>query len=227
MTTRYQVRRSETINYHDGSTSGTDRITLYDVPNLVTPGDIRRAIADKTQGIINGTLTQFYSKLCIRFIPLCTVQIDYKAFRPSGKAMLTVENPEHLAGNLRALQSLFICGVKVRPVAHYSPESWMSRPEDPEEEVTGNGPEGNFPHVERSVVIWGLPGKTAVHDVAMALSGFKVEQKEGKPIIAKLPMCVNSFLRVETGFILISPSSKAARELYTVFAICHHNGFGF
>ncbi|KAG6868277.1 hypothetical protein C0993_005562 [Termitomyces sp. T159_Od127] len=154
-----------------GDYTTRNRITLYEVPNLVTPGDIRRAIADKTEGVMN-------------------VQIDYKGFRPSGRAMLTMDNPEFLAKNLRALKSLHICGVKVRPVAHYSPDSRASDPEDPDKGVTGNGPEGNFPHVERNVVLWGMPGKTSVDDVALALRDFKVERKKEKTIIVKLEKCV-------------------------------------
>ncbi|KAG6896132.1 hypothetical protein C0992_010173 [Termitomyces sp. T32_za158] len=153
-------------------------------------------------------------------------QIDYKGFRPSGKAMLTMENPEHLAKNLRALSSLHICGVKVRPVAHYSPDSTYD-PEDPDKGVTGNGPEGNFPYVERNVVLWGMPGKTTVEEIAMALADFKTEHKKDKPIIVKLEKCVNFFLRAEARFILIFPSLKACRKLYIVFALRRHNGFSF
>ncbi|KAG6865026.1 hypothetical protein C0991_005572 [Blastosporella zonata] len=160
-----------------------NRIGLYELPNLVTPGDIRRALGDKMRGVEN-------------------VQLEYKAFRPTGKAVITMTRPEFVQENLRHLKPLSICGTRVQSVAQYGVESAnaprMRGVRGLEQAVErgvidGNGLDGNFPNVTRNVVLWGLPGKTTAEEVgrAMGSSGeYKPGTKNGKPIVIKIDRCV-------------------------------------
>ncbi|KAG5728351.1 hypothetical protein E4T56_gene19212 [Termitomyces sp. T112] len=165
-----------------------DRITLYDVPNLFTPGDIRRAIGDKIQEGV----------------------IDYKGFRPSGKAMINLEKTEQLGRALKALTPLYVCGIQVQPVPHYSSDPFQDSGNG--SRVTGNGPDGNYPNVERNVVLWGLPGRTSVTEVTAALSKFKTDEKKGKAVVVKLDKPDGQFT-IFSRFIVTMASVSEARRL--------------
>ncbi|KAG6874059.1 hypothetical protein C0995_006916 [Termitomyces sp. Mi166 len=169
-----------------------NRITLYEVPRLITPSDIRRAIAGKVEDVMN-------------------VQLDYKGFRPSGKVVITIGNTEHLAKSLRAIKSLTVCGMETRAVAQYGPDpTGVKRLAN--KSVDGNGLNGNYPNLERNVVLWGLPGKATIDNVATALSNFKTEKKYGKPVIVKLEKPEGKFT-IFSRFVVTMASISEARRL--------------
>ncbi|KAG6845732.1 hypothetical protein H0H87_004998 [Tephrocybe sp. NHM501043] len=179
-----------------------NRITLYGMSNLITRGDIRRAYGDKLKGVMD-------------------VQIDYKAFRPSGKAIITMSRPEFVPGNLHSLKPFTVCGHELHAVAQYAsepsnaPRTRGIRGLTQAVErgiINGNGPDGSFANIERSVVLWGLPGKTTAEEVGRALlADFKPEKKNGKPVVIKLERIDGKFTLFSRFVVTMSSVSEARR----------------
>ncbi|KAG6919930.1 hypothetical protein DXG01_013279 [Tephrocybe rancida] len=144
-----------------------NRIALYGIPKLITPGDIRRALPEKVQGVTN-------------------IEIDYRAFRPSRKAVITFSRPEALSGNLRALRPFTVCGTELDAAPHYGLDTLQgTRPRT--KVIDGNGLDARFPNIDRSVVLWGMPMGVTIDDISRTLgSEFKVALKDGKPILHKV-----------------------------------------
>ncbi|KAF8061588.1 hypothetical protein FPV67DRAFT_286852 [Lyophyllum atratum] len=125
-------------------------INLAGVPHLTTPGDIRRAIAGKLQGVAD-------------------VEMHYFRFRPSGRALITLTRHEFLRDNLRALEKLTLCGIPIKAYPANSREGGSlprSRGSKGRAEaagrgvINGTGPQGNFPNVERNCSYLGFAWKT-------------------------------------------------------------------
>ncbi|KAG6831174.1 hypothetical protein H0H92_012314 [Tricholoma furcatifolium] len=175
-----------------------NRITLYGVPPHTTPGDVRRAIAGKLSGVLDGTRLSNAS-LDVVLNAHIAVQIDYKAFIPSGKAHITLSDANLLGTSLHALKpSVSVCGIEVTPVPQYSSaETTLPRIRGAKGfsdaldrgVVTGWGPSASFPNIERTVVLWGVPGTVTVENLTKAITDFKVEMKGNRPVIIKLEKC--------------------------------------
>ncbi|KAG6821062.1 hypothetical protein H0H93_007221 [Arthromyces matolae] len=190
------VHQAPSLRRNIGDWERRDGIILYGVPTLATPADIQKACAGRLQDVQD-------------------VQLVYRNFRPDGRAMITISNPELISKTLRLLKPLHVCGVEVHPVANYSLDIFSQRQRSAAEtrskevEVIGSGAE--FPHIERSVVLWGMPGSVSEGDVARALTGFKTELKDGKPLIQKLPKPEK--FSIFSRFVIVMSSVSEARRL--------------
>ena len=135
-----------------------------------------------------------------RLILFCQVAIDYHRFSPTGRAYLTLTNPDYLRPNLVALQksqiSTFpITAVSSPPPANIPPSRVRGVKGRTEAEnrglVTGNGPHGGLLNPSRNVVISGLPGKFTRAEVRRFLKDCNLpDTDEGRMEIVRLPRSV-------------------------------------
>lgn len=125
--------------------------------------------------------------------------IEYSHFMPTERALLTLTRPDYLEGNLRALDKTTIAGIEIEAVPKLESQGppprqrgAKGRQEAAERGlVTGNGPHAGLTNSERSVTIWGFPGKIGVDGVLPRLKAYKLTTTErGKPYISKVLPCV-------------------------------------
>ncbi|KAF5386888.1 hypothetical protein D9615_001895 [Tricholomella constricta] len=183
------------------------QIALTGVPNLTTPGDIRRAIAGKLQGVAD-------------------VELDYFRFRPTGRAFITLTRHEFLRDNLRELGKLTLCGIPIKSAAVNSKDvdgRQRTRGSKGRAEaiargaIQGTGPRGQFPNAERNVVMWGLPGRLESNELEAALHGFKLARSaKGQATIVKIPLPEDRF-SMYSRFLVTMASVSEARRLVRNF----------
>ena len=159
-------------------------------------------------------------------IVIFIVAIDYKGFRPSGDAYITLTRTDYLRDNLRKLENFTLLGlpVKATPKVLEADRPPRSRGEKGRTEAvargahTGDGLKGNFPNTERNVVIWGLPGRLDPSHIEEALRDFKLGRTpKGRHTILKVPLYVMPFVSWRQGFLI----SQLMKDQRTNFRCIH------
>ncbi|KAF9466362.1 hypothetical protein BDZ94DRAFT_1280997 [Collybia nuda] len=189
-------------------------IELLGVPRTATPADVRRSITRAgLQGVVD-------------------VAIDYHRFLPSGKALLTLNDPQFLRDNIRNLERLTVAGlpVKSRPRLLRDDEAAPSRMRGVKGRaeasergiVTGNGPHAGITNCERHVVIKGLPGRISLQTLENTLRSYQLaETRGGRPRIVKVPLPKDVFTMYSRFLVTLKSEAEAHRLVrdlhYTYF----------
>ncbi|PFH52410.1 hypothetical protein AMATHDRAFT_2145 [Amanita thiersii Skay4041] len=163
-----------------------NRIELQNVPLSATTTDVRRLVEwTRLSGVED-------------------VALQFEHFRPTGKALITLSRPELLRDNMRLLQNIGFAGVPL----HVEPKLSSDVRELPGRTrgvkgreaaarrgiLDGNGPHAGLLNGERTVTIWGFPGKTEVPTVEYILKSFKLTRSvNGKSSVFKIPIPQNEF----------------------------------
>ncbi|THU92178.1 hypothetical protein K435DRAFT_214985 [Dendrothele bispora CBS 962.96] len=121
-------------------------IELNNVPKSATPADIRRLLwRSKVQDIQD-------------------VSIIYKGFMPTGRALLTLNKPNFLRDNMRALENASISGIRVY--------SGVRMVDGDKQLAFGDGPHANTFNEGKNVLLWNLPRRTQFSTITPLLKGF-------------------------------------------------------
>jgi hypothetical protein len=115
------------------------------------------------------------------------VAIDYERFIPTGRAFLTLGNPDVLNQSLRALQNASISSIPITAASCPPPPSIprRTRGEEGRKEaaergvITGNGPRGGVRNEGKNVVLWGMPGRLTSEGLKWSLHTFKLAGTDG------------------------------------------------
>ena len=129
-----------------------------------------------------------------------TVAIDYKRFRPTGKALLTFTSPEFVPAAVQALDRAILSGKPLKAEADGSARmSQRTRGAKGALEaaqrgvIHGNGVDASISGGGKAVVLYGLPGKLQAGLLADRLRAFKLAGAEqGRPVVVKVDKHVPS-----------------------------------
>ncbi|KAI0064649.1 hypothetical protein BV25DRAFT_1800128, partial [Artomyces pyxidatus] len=181
-------------------------IRLTNIPTTSTVADIRRML--KNHHVEN----------------IATVELDYHRFLPSAKAYLTVTHPDFLHSTLKRLTDATLCAHVVKAEMTPAPVKPRVRGSKGREDatgravVTGNGVGAGITDNEKSVLLYGLPGKLTIDATRSLLKGYKLAG--GRAEIAKLDPSYPSSL---TSRILVRLANKS--EAYRLVRNMHMTYF--
>ena len=122
------------------------------------------------------------------------VAIDYRRFRPTGKAVLTLTRPEFVPAAVKKLDKAFLSGksLKAEPdsTARMSTRTRGAKGALEAAQrgiIHGNGTVTSISGGGRAVVLYGLPGKLPAGVLADNLRNFKLAGVEqGRPVVVKI-----------------------------------------
>jgi hypothetical protein len=132
---------------------------------------------------------------------ICVVALIFNHFRPTGTALISLTRPDYLKENLKMLDSASIASTSLKAEPRLLDDVDAALPrtrgEKGREEasargaVKGNGPHAGIPSGEKTVTIWGLPGKTEVPAVETILRNFNLSRtRNGKGGVYKIVVYV-------------------------------------
>lgn len=116
-------------------------------------------------------------------ILILEVALQYRHFRPTGKAILTMALPDFTRKAILQLENTRLLGVRPEAEPILSPETFLGTPQNVNSlEVTGDGPSAGVTP-RRTVSLSGLPGRTGIETVHKLLQGFKLVNEKGQPAV--------------------------------------------
>ncbi|KAF8631438.1 hypothetical protein AX17_005115 [Amanita inopinata Kibby_2008] len=188
-------------------------IELRNIPVTATVADVRRTVErTKLQGVHD-------------------VALLYDHFRPTGTALISLTRQEFLRNNLRMLQGIAMAGIPLEAEPRLLDDAdtvpARTRGVKGREEaarrgaLNGNGPQAGLPNGDRTVTVWGFPGKTEPAAVEFIVRDFKLARSgNGKASIFKIQVPAEEFSMHSRFVIMLSTVSEAhrlARELNMTF----------
>ncbi|KIL68603.1 hypothetical protein M378DRAFT_158426 [Amanita muscaria Koide BX008] len=177
-------------------------IEISQIPPTATTADIRRTIdRTKLQGVKD-------------------VALVFNHFRPTGTALISLTRPEYLKNNLKMLGSASIASklLKFEPRLLDDADTALPRSRGAkgrEEAATrgamkGNGAHAGITNGERTVTIWGFPGKTDVPAVEFILRSFDLARnKDGKASAYKVMLPEEEFSMYSRFIVTLANVSEA------------------
>jgi len=151
------------------------------------------------------------------------VALMFNHFRPTGTALISLTRPDYLKENLNLLDSASMARtpLKAKPrllddVDAALPRTRGERGREEASErgaINGNGPHGGISNGEKTVTLWGFPGKTEVPAVETILRNFKISRtKDGKGGVYKIGVPEGEF-SMYSRFIITLPNVSEAHHL--------------
>lgn len=116
------------------------------------------------------------------------VELYYKHFRPTGKAILTLTLPDYARDAVHRLEKGAILGANLQAEPIEAPQKLhINSATHWQREAVGDGPSAGV-SPGRSVVLYGLPGKTSIEAVQNLVKDFKLGKVKGHPPIQIVPL---------------------------------------
>ncbi|TFK27416.1 hypothetical protein FA15DRAFT_586478, partial [Coprinopsis marcescibilis] len=129
-----------------------------------------------------------------------SVALLYKRFRPTREAVIAFNSLDNMTKNLRILNQLDLSGIRVKAIPIVADEDWdlfltkRSRGHKGRKEAAergswnGDGPNAGIRGLnpERTVTMWGFPGKATAEAVEKFLDGYDISRSgDGEAMIYK------------------------------------------
>lgn len=116
------------------------------------------------------------------------MELYYKHFRPTGKAILTLALPDYVRDAIHRLKNVTILGGMVGAEPVQIPQkmgidvatSWQL-------EAAGNGPSAGV-SPGRTVSLFGTPGRLSIHAIQHMVKDYKLAKPKGHPPIQVVPL---------------------------------------
>lgn len=116
------------------------------------------------------------------------MELYYKHFRPTGKAILTLTLPDYARDAVHRLEKGTILGATLKAEPIEAPQKLRINPAAQWQlEAAGDGPSAGV-SPGRSVALYGLPGKSSIEDVQSLVKEFKLAKVKGHPPIQTVPL---------------------------------------
>ncbi|KAF8626228.1 hypothetical protein AX15_004915 [Amanita polypyramis BW_CC] len=178
-------------------------IALLNIPSTATTADVQRAVTRANLGGVQD------------------VALVYSHFRPTGTALISLTRNSFLSKeNLRKLDSASIAGIPVKAVPRLldpgDTQPPRTRGAKGREEAAvrgalkGDGPHAGIPNGEKTVTIWGFPGKTESAAVEFVVRDFDLARSsDGKANVYKILAPPGQFSMFSRFIVQLSSVSEA------------------